>query len=115
MSSSISSIEKELETLRAEIDRLAHKPIPAAELAKIKTQLLTHALDARQTPLGKGEALGDAITYHGDAKYVNRELDDLMAVTPADVQRVLRKYVLDAKQVTIEYAQDDDAKAKGKS
>jgi zinc protease len=55
--------------------------VPAGELAKIKTQLLTQALDARQTPLGKGEALGDAITYHGDARYANRELDDLMAVT----------------------------------
>ena len=38
-----------------------------------------------------------------------------MAVTAADVQRVLRKYVLDAKQVTIEYAQEEGAKAKGKS
>ena len=101
--------------LRAEIESLAKKPIPAGEIAKIKTQLLTQALDARQTPLGKGEALGDAITYRGDARYANRELDDLMAVTAADVQRVLRKYVLDAKQVTIEYAQEDGAKAKGKS
>jgi zinc protease len=101
--------------LRAEIERLAQKPVPASELAKIKTQLLTHALDVRQTPLGKAEALGDAITYHGDANYVNRELDDLMTVTGADVQRVLRKYVLGAKQVTIEYAQADGAKAKGKS
>ena len=104
-----------VKALRSEIERLAHKPIAPSELAKIKTQLLTQALDSRQTPLGKGEALGDAITYHGDAKYANRELDELMAVTSADVQRVLRKYVLDAKQVTIEYAQDDEAKPKGKS
>jgi hypothetical protein len=37
-----------------------------------------------------------------------------MAVTAADVQRALRKFVLDAKQVTIEYVQADDEKAKGK-
>jgi zinc protease len=103
-----------VKALKAEIERLAHKPILASELAKIKTQLLTHALDERQTPLGKGEALGEAVTYHGDASYVNRELDELTAVTAADVQRVLRKYVLDAKQVTIEYVQDDGAKAKGR-
>jgi zinc protease len=103
-----------VKALKAEIERLAHKPIPASELAKIKTQLLTHALDERQTPLGKGEALGEAITYHGDASYANRELDDLMAVTAADVQRALRKFVLDAKQVTIEYVQADGEKAKGK-
>jgi zinc protease len=97
--------DKLARALRAEIERLATKPIPAAELDKIKTQLVTQALDARQTPLGKGEALGEAIVYRGDARYANRELDDLMAVTAADVQRALRRYVLDAKQVTIEYVQ----------
>ena len=51
-------------------------------------------------------AIGEAIVYRGDPSYVNRDLDDLQAVTAADVQRVLRKYVLDAKQVTIEYVQD---------
>jgi zinc protease len=93
--------------LRAEIDRLATKPIPQAELDKVKLQILTQALDERQTPLGKGNALGEAIIYHGDARYANRELDDLQAVTAADVQRVLRKYIVDAKQVTIEYVQAD--------
>jgi zinc protease len=92
--------------LRAEVERLAQKPVPAAELAKVKLQILTQALDERQTPLGKASALGDAIIYQGDARYVNKELDDLQAVTAADVQRVLRKYILDAKQVTIEYVQD---------
>ncbi len=100
--------------LRAEIERLAKTPVPAAELAKVKIQLLTQALDERQTPLGKGNALGDAITYRGDARYVNQDLDELMAVTAADVQRVLRKYLIDAKQVTIEYAQDTTAKGPGK-
>ena len=107
--------DKLAKALRAEIDALAKKPVSEKELAKIKTQMLTQALDARQTPLGKGEALGEAIVYRGDARYVNRELDDLMAVTVADVQRVLRKYVLDAKQVTIEYAQEAASKTKGKS
>ena len=37
-----------------------------------------------------------------------------MAVNAADVQRVLRKYVLDAKSVTIEYAQDAETKAEAK-
>ena len=46
--------------------------------------------------------------------YVNQELEELQAVTAADVQRVLRKYVLDGKQVTIEYVQDTAA-AKAKS
>ena len=91
--------------LRKEIDQLAGKPVSEAELAKVKTQLLTQALLERQTPLGKGAALGDAIVIQGDARRVNQELDELQAVTAADVQRVVRKYLTDAHAVTIEYAQ----------
>ena len=94
-----------LKALRSEIVRLAQKPVPEAELDKVKTQLLTQALDGRQTPMGKADALGEAIVYRGDPAYANRELDELMAVTASDVQRVLRKYVLDAKEVAIEYVE----------
>jgi zinc protease len=93
------------QSLRKEIDRLASKPVPDAELAKVKTQLLTQALLERQTPLGKGMALGDAILIQGDARRVNQELDELQAVTAADVQRVVRKYLTGAHAVTIEYVQ----------
>jgi zinc protease len=92
--------------LRAEIARLADQPVPAAELAKIKTQLVTQALVERQTPLGKGEALGDAAVTQGDVRRVNKELADLQAVTAADVQRVVRQYLIDAPEVTIDYVQE---------
>jgi zinc protease len=91
--------------LRREIEALAKAPVPAAELAKVKTQLVTQALVDRQTPLGKGMALGEAIVAQGDAKRVNQELADLQAVSAADVQRVVRKYLIDAPEVTIEYSQ----------
>ena len=79
--------------------------MPADELAKVKTQLVTQALVERQTPLGKGMALGEAIITRGDARHANDELAELQAVTPADVQRVVRKYLTGAPQVTIEYTQ----------
>ena len=85
-------------------------PVPAAELAKVKTQLVTQALVERQTPLGKGMALGEAIIARGDARRANDELAELQAVTPADVQRVVRKYLTGAPQVTIEYTQQAAAK-----
>jgi zinc protease len=95
--------------LLAEIDLLATKSVPVAELAKVRTQLLTQALLGRETPLGKGEALGEAILIGGDAQRVNRELDELQAVTPADVQRVVRTYLTGANRVTIEYLQEKPA------
>ena len=46
----------------------------------------------------------------GDPARVNSELDDLQRVSAADVQRVLRRYVLDAHKVTIDYRQEAAAK-----
>ncbi len=92
--------------LRAQIRRLADKPVPAAELAKIKTQLVTQALIDRQTPMGKAMALGEAALIQGDVRRVNEEIAQLQAVTAADVQRVVRTYLIDAPDVEIEYAQE---------
>jgi zinc protease len=100
--------------LKAEIAKLAKGPIPPAELAKVKLQMVTHELEERETPIGKAMALGEAVMYRGDPAYANRDIEELQAVTAADVQRVLRKYVLDGKHVTIEYVQEPKAKAPGK-
>lgn len=96
----IAAVARALET---EIARLAAHPIGAAELDKIRTQLLTHALIERQTPLGLGMALGEAAVIGGDAARVNTELADLQAVDAADVQRVVRRYLTGAHKVVIEY------------
>jgi len=89
--------------LRGEIARLASQPIPAAELAKVKTQLLTEELERRQTPMGLAFALGQATLTEGDPARVNTDLVALQKVSADDVQRVLRQYVTDAHSVTIDY------------
>jgi zinc protease len=92
--------------LLAEVTRLATTPPSAAELAKIKTQLITEAFISRQTPLGLASAIGDAAVLEGNAARVNTDLDDLQRVSAADVQRVMRRYVVGSKKVTIEYRQE---------
>jgi zinc protease len=96
--------------LLAEVTRLASAPPTAAELAKVKTQLVTEAYMSRQTALGLASAIADAAVLEGDAARINTDLDDLQRVTAADVQRVMRKYVLDAHKVTIDYRQEEVAK-----
>src|SRR5204863_10223408 len=73
--------------LLAEVARLASAPPSAAELAKVKTQLVTQAYTSRQTALGLASAIADAAVLEGDAARVNTDLDDLQRVTAADVQR----------------------------
>ena len=62
--------------LKHEIERLARQPIAAAELDKIKTQLLTAALNERQTAEGRGMALGWALIHHRDPQALLPGLDD---------------------------------------
>jgi zinc protease len=102
----------------AEIRTLATQPIAAAELDKIKTKIITQELAQRQTSEGKAFALGEAILLKDDPASVNTDLTALQAVSADDVQRVLKKYVLDAHRVTIDYTQQaetsaDKAPAKG--
>ena len=89
--------------LRDEITRLATQPIPASELDKVKTQLLTGELKQRQTAQGIAFALGEATLVGGGPAHVNTDLAALQAVTAADVQRVLKRYVTGAHSVTIDY------------
>ena len=97
--------------LRDEIARLATQPIPADELAKVKTQLLTRELEQRQTPMGLAFALGQATLTEGDPARVNTDLAALQRVSAEDVQRVLRRYVTGAHSVTIDYLPQAQASA----
>jgi zinc protease len=89
--------------LHQEIIWLATQPIPAAELAKVKTQLLTSELKQRQTAQGLAFALGQATLIGGNPQRVNSDLVALQKVTAQDVHRVLQKFVTGARSVTIDY------------
>ena len=89
--------------LRSELMQLVEKPVDSAELEKAKNLLLTDALKERETNNGKAFALGQAIAIEKDAEEVNRGLQKLQAVTAEDVQRIMRKYVGNAKSVVIDY------------
>ena len=91
--------------LRAEIQRLATAPVPEAELDKVRTQLLTSTLLGRQTAQGQADAIGRAVLLHGDARAADRQVARLQAVSADDVQHVLRRHVLGAPAVTVNYQQ----------
>ena len=96
--------------LLAEVRRLATQPIPPAELAKVKTQLLTATLLSRQTPTGLGMAVAEAAVLEGGAAQVNAGVRALQEVTAKQVQQVMQRYVLGAHKVTISYRQEKVSK-----
>ena len=89
--------------LHEEIIWLATQPIPADELERAKTLLLTDELKQRQTAQGLAFALGQAALIGGDVARANTGLAALQKVTAKDVHRVLQKYVTGAYHVTIDY------------
>jgi zinc protease len=94
------------QALLREIERLAAAPAGAAELEKVRTRLVTGELVGRQSPQGKAESVGWAVILHGDARAADREIADLQAVTAADVQRVLKRYVIERPRVSVTYTQE---------
>ncbi len=93
------------QALLRQLRRLADGPIPAAELARVRRQLLTAALLARQTPQGLAQAVGQATLLLGGADEADRRLARLQAVTGTDVQRAMRRHLAAARRVTLHYVQ----------
>ena len=98
------------QALLAEVQRLARVPVSATELAKVKTQQVTAALLTRQTPEGLASAVAEAAVLEGSAAKVNTGLVALQDVSAADVHRVMQRYVLGARKVTLQYTQEGAAK-----
>ena len=89
--------------LRREVARLRDAPVSAAELDIAKNQLLTTAIKVRETALGRASVLAESVVVDGDAAAADRDLAALAAVTPADVQRVARRYLRDDSSAAIRY------------
>ena len=97
------------QALLAQIQRLAQGPLPAAELDKVRTQIVTGQLLSRQTPQGQAEAIGRAVLLQGDALAADRHIARLQAVGAADVQRVLRQHLLARHRLTLSYRAEGGA------
>ena len=104
------TIKEGEEALTRELKALQDKLVPDAELEKAKNLLLTDALRERETSNGKAFSLGLSIVLEKNAAEVNRGLERLQAVTAADVQRVMKKYVGEGKPVTITYTAEEEKK-----
>jgi len=106
-------IEKAEAVLSGEITKLTAQPISDKELTIARNQLLTAKLLERETCEGKAGALGEAAAVYGDPNRVNTDLNDLQAVTPAQVLAAAKKYFTDANRLNIEYL-PESMKSKGK-
>src|SRR5262249_38750149 len=69
------------------------KPVPAAELARAKNYVALRYPSAFETTGDISRRLEDQLVYHLPDDYFARYVENIQAVTAADVQRVAQKYV----------------------
>ena len=75
--------------------RFEETGISDADLARIKAGLEVQFYSQVESALGKAIQLGEYNLFTSDPGYITTDLENLMAVTSADVRRVYDKYVKD--------------------
>ncbi|NMG08300.1 pitrilysin family protein [Brasilonema sp. UFV-L1] len=74
--------------LRKEIDSLKTEPVSATELERVKTQARASLLQILDSNMGMAQQLLEYEVKTGSWRNLFKQLDQIMAVTPADIQRV---------------------------
>lgn len=99
--------EAGLAALKAEVARLRDTLVSEAELDEARNELVTAVLASRETSGGRASELARAVVLDKDPRAADRSLEQLQAVTAADVQRVARKIMDDTQSVTITYLPEE--------
>lgn len=93
--------EKVLAEIEKHLQRLQGEPISERELTKAKNQMLRDAVVASLTVENKANLLGQTALLDGSPERLNRRLEDIRAVTVADVQRAARTYLSPSRRNTV--------------
>lgn len=85
--------KKVLDALIDETAKIRDFPVTEEELERARTNLESDFVFRSQTVQGQSRELGYAIVVHKDPDYAEKYIAQVRDVTPADVQRVARKYL----------------------
>ncbi len=94
------TIEQLEQKLRAEVTRIANDGVSATELKRVKTQLIASQIYKRDSIFGQAMEIGSMEIAGISFRQIDRIIEKLAAVTPAQVQAVALKYFSD-DQLTV--------------
>ena len=85
----------------AEIERLRTEPMPEEELALVKNMMAGEMMRILDGPFGIADVTIENILCSTDNGIIDENLRRIRAMTPADVQRLARKYLAREELVTV--------------
>jgi predicted Zn-dependent peptidase len=88
--------------VQEEIARLQNTPVDAKELERVKTQMRADRIHALQSSMDRARTLAQYELADGNPGLINTELDAMLAVTPAQIQAVARKYLTPERRAVLE-------------
>ncbi|AFY45295.1 pitrilysin family protein [Nostoc sp. PCC 7107] len=91
-------LEKIAQVLQTSLSKLQQQGVSVEELNRAKTLLQASFVLGNQDISSQASQLGYNQTVAGDYKYIERYLGAIAKVTPEDVQRVAKTYLVPAKQ-----------------
>ncbi len=95
-----------------ELKKLADQPISEAELKRVQRQLVSGAVFGRESVHDLADSIAQGVTSN-DLDFLKTILPRVLAVTPADVQRVVKTYLDPEKRVVLWSVPKGDDKAPG--
>lgn len=99
------SVAENLKAMQAQIDRLKTQPVDEATLHKVQTKARAGMIRSLESNSGLAGQLAYYYTNFGDWRELFRQLQEIEAVTPADIQRVAKTYFTDENKTTAWLAQ----------
>lgn len=87
------SPDRSLQLMRAAIDELQRETLDTSGLERLAQQFVTEYFMDNETNAAQADFLARSQLYRGDFRLADQFMDEVLHVTPEDVQRVARKYM----------------------
>ncbi len=85
-----------------EIAKLRDHPVDQPELNRARTFLRSSRISELQSPLNRAKLLAQYEMFDNKPEWITQELDSFLAVTPAQIQAAVKKYLQPEKRAVLE-------------